>query len=109
MSEQPANEPDFSKGDGLLPAIAQDAETGEVLMLAYINEESYAETVDTGRAVYVSRSRGKLWPRGEQSGHKQHCPDLSVCRAAATVRCRRGRCWRRDEWRSSSRRAFAGR
>jgi phosphoribosyl-AMP cyclohydrolase len=63
--------PDFSKGDGLLPAIAQDAATGEVLMLAYMNAESYAETLATGRAVYFSRSRNKLWRKGEESGHVQ--------------------------------------
>jgi phosphoribosyl-AMP cyclohydrolase len=63
--------PDFAKGDGLLPAIAQDAETGEVLMLAYMNAESYAETLATGRAVYYSRSRQKLWRKGEESGHVQ--------------------------------------
>jgi phosphoribosyl-AMP cyclohydrolase len=63
--------PDFSKGDGLLPAIAQDANTGEVLMLAYMNPASYAETLSTGRAVYFSRSRNKLWRKGEESGHVQ--------------------------------------
>jgi phosphoribosyl-AMP cyclohydrolase len=63
--------PDFSKGDGLLPAIAQDAATGQVLMLAYMNAESYAETLATGRAVYFSRSRNKLWRKGEESGHVQ--------------------------------------
>jgi phosphoribosyl-AMP cyclohydrolase len=63
--------PDFSKGDGLLPAIAQDAATGEVLMLAYMNPESYAETLATGRAVYFSRSRNKLWRKGEESGNVQ--------------------------------------
>ena len=63
--------PDFSKGGGLLPAIAQDAETGEVLMLAYMNAESLAETLATGRAVYFSRSRNRLWRKGEQSGHVQ--------------------------------------
>lgn len=57
--------PDFSRGDGLLPAIAQDAETGEVLMLAYIGAESFAETLATGRVVYYSRSRKQLW-RGER-------------------------------------------
>jgi phosphoribosyl-AMP cyclohydrolase len=63
--------PDFSKGDGLVPAIAQDAATGEVLMLAYMNQESYDETVATGRAVYFSRSRNKLWRKGEESGNVQ--------------------------------------
>ena len=63
--------PDFSKGDGLLPAIAQDADDGEVLMMAYMNAESYAETLETGRAVYFSRSRSKLWRKGEESGNVQ--------------------------------------
>ena len=63
--------PDFAKGDGLLPAIAQDAETGEVLMMAYMNAEAYAETLATGRAVYFSRSRSRLWRKGEESGHVQ--------------------------------------
>lgn len=63
--------PNFEKGNGLLPAIAQDAETGDVLMMAYMNEEAYRETLHTGRAVYFSRSRGKLWRKGEESGHVQ--------------------------------------
>lgn len=72
MPVNPLQLPDFSRGDGgLLPAIAQDAETGEVLMLAWMNAESFAETVATGRAVYYSRSRGKLWHKGEESGHVQ--------------------------------------
>ena len=68
--------PDFEKGQGLLPAIAQDAETGEVLMLAYMNAESYAQTVKTGQAVYFSRSRGTLWRKGEQSGHVQQVESI---------------------------------
>jgi phosphoribosyl-AMP cyclohydrolase len=67
----PQNGPDFAKGDGLVPAIAQDAETGEILMMAYMNAESYAETLATGRAVYFSRSRNKLWRKGEESGNVQ--------------------------------------
>lgn len=63
--------PDFTKCDGLLPAIAQDVATGEVLMMAYMNPESYAETLETGRAVYFSRSRNKLWRKGEESGNVQ--------------------------------------
>jgi phosphoribosyl-AMP cyclohydrolase len=63
--------PDFSKGDGLLAAVAQDAATGEVLMVAWMNAEAYAETLRTGMAVYYSRSRGRLWRKGEQSGHVQ--------------------------------------
>ncbi|HTM53817.1 MAG TPA: phosphoribosyl-AMP cyclohydrolase [Pirellulales bacterium] len=72
MTSSDSASPDFSKGDGLLPAIAQDAATGEVLMLAYMNRESYDETLQTGRAVYFSRSRNKLWRKGEESGHVQH-------------------------------------
>jgi phosphoribosyl-AMP cyclohydrolase len=72
MSETPPTGPDFSRGDGLVPAIAQDAASGEVLMMAYMNAESYAETLATGRAVYYSRSRHKLWRKGEQSGNVQH-------------------------------------
>ena len=71
MTTSDSQAPDFSKGDGLLPAIAQDAATGEVLMLAYMNKESYDETVVTGRAVYFSRSRNKLWRKGEESGNVQ--------------------------------------
>ncbi len=71
-NDPPETGPDFSKADGLLPAIVQDAESGEVLMLAYMNAESYAETLATGRAVYYSRSRKKLWRKGEQSGNVQN-------------------------------------
>ena len=69
-------DPDFDKGNGLLPAIAQDAQTGEVLMMAYMDPESYAETVTTGRAVYFSRSRGTMWRKGEQSGHVQEVQSI---------------------------------
>ncbi len=71
MSESPSTEPRFPRDGGLLPAIAQDAATGDVLMLAYMNAESYAETLATGRAVYFSRSRNKLWRKGEESGNVQ--------------------------------------
>lgn len=67
----PTSLPDFSRGDGLLPAIAQDFATGEVLMMAYMNAESYAETLATGRAVYFSRGRQRLWRKGEESGNVQ--------------------------------------
>lgn len=62
--------PNFEKTP-LLPAIAQDADSGDVLMLAWMNAESYAETLATGRAVYFSRSRQKLWRKGEESGNVQ--------------------------------------
>jgi phosphoribosyl-AMP cyclohydrolase len=77
--------PDFSRNDGLLPAIAQDAKTGEVLMLAYMNAESFAETVRTGRAVYWSRSRGRLWRKGEESGHVQQVHGIRVDCDADTI------------------------
>lgn len=83
MSDSPSDGPapdgpDFGRGDGLLPAIAQDAETGEVLMLAYMNRESYEETLRTGHAVYYSRSRRKLWRKGEESGHVQQVKAIYV-------------------------------
>lgn len=68
MSEQPG--PDFSKAE-LLPAIAQDDETGDVLMMAWMNAEAWEETLKTGRVVYFSRSRQKLWRKGEESGNVQ--------------------------------------
>lgn len=64
-------EPNFAKGDGLVPAIVQDAETKEVLMMAYMNRESWEATLQTGKATYWSRSRQKLWLKGESSGHFQ--------------------------------------
>ncbi len=70
--------PDFSKGDGLLPAVAQDAVTSEVLMLAFMNAEAFAETLAGGRAVYYSRSRGRLWRKGEESGHYQEVQQVLV-------------------------------
>lgn len=57
--------------DGLIPAIAQDAQSGTILMMAWMNAEAVAETVRTGRAVYYSRSRQRLWRKGEESGHVQ--------------------------------------
>ena len=62
---------DFDKSGGLVPAIAQDADTGEVLMMAWMNREAFDETLRTGRAVYFSRSRNKLWRKGEESGNVQ--------------------------------------
>lgn len=65
-----ANGPDFSKTE-LIPAIAQDATTGDVLMLAYMNADAYEETLKTGRVCYYSRSRKSLWRKGEESGNVQ--------------------------------------
>jgi phosphoribosyl-ATP pyrophosphohydrolase/phosphoribosyl-AMP cyclohydrolase len=60
---------DFVKGDGLLPAIVQHAETGTVLMLGYMNRDALAATLARGKAVFFSRSKGRLWEKGETSGH----------------------------------------
>ncbi len=69
----------FSKSaDGLIPAIAQDWQTGEVLMLAYINEESWKHTLETGKATYWTRSRKKLWVKGESSGNVQLVKEILV-------------------------------
>ena len=64
--------------DGLVPAIAQDANTGKLLMLAWMNRESLAATAQEGRAVYWSRSRAKLWRKGEESGHVQVVKDIRL-------------------------------
>lgn len=78
--------PDFSKGtDGLLPAIAQDAANGRVLMMAWMNEEAWKETLATGNAVYYSRSRSKLWRKGETSGHQQKVTEIRVDCDADTI------------------------
>jgi phosphoribosyl-AMP cyclohydrolase len=69
---------DFAKSGGLVPAIAQDAATGEILMLAYMNQESFDETMRTGRACYFSRSRNKLWRKGEESGNVQDVVEIRI-------------------------------
>ena len=63
---------------GLIPAIAQDQATGKILMVAWMNQESLQETVGTGRAVYWSRSRQRLWRKGEESGHIQKLHDIQL-------------------------------
>ena len=68
----------FAKGGGLLPAIVQDYETGQVLMLAYINELAWKKTLETGKAHYWSRSRSKIWLKGESSGHVQNIREIYV-------------------------------
>jgi phosphoribosyl-AMP cyclohydrolase len=70
--------PDFSKHGGLIPVIVQDAGTGKVLMLAYMNELAWEKTLDTGMAHYWSRSRGRLWLKGEESGHTQLVKEVLV-------------------------------
>jgi phosphoribosyl-AMP cyclohydrolase len=76
---------DFDKAGGLVPAIAQDAETGAVLMLAWMNREAYEETVRTGRAVYFSRSRQRLWRKGEESGNVQEVREIYLDCDADTI------------------------
>lgn len=64
--------------DGLVPAIAQDATSGQVLMLAWMNRDALRATLDSGNAVYWSRSRGKLWRKGEESGHVQKVREIRL-------------------------------
>ncbi len=75
----------FEESEGLIPAIAQDAKSGEVLMLAYMNPESWRLTLETGVAHYWSRSREKLWKKGESSGNIQHVKEIRVDCDADTV------------------------
>lgn len=74
----PAKLLDFSKSGGLVTAIAQDAQSGEILMVAHMNEESFRRTVETGEAVYWSRSRKRLWHKGEESGNVQRLEALYI-------------------------------
>ena len=64
--------------DGLLPVIAQEAASGDVLMFAWMNREALARTAELGEAVYWSRSRGRLWHKGEESGHRQKVLDMRL-------------------------------
>jgi phosphoribosyl-AMP cyclohydrolase len=73
-------------GDGLIAAVAQDADSGRVLTVAWMNREALAETARRGEAVYWSRSRGRLWRKGEQSGHVQRVRELRLdCDADAVL------------------------
>lgn len=78
MAGAPPTIPDFSRPDGLITAVAQDAATGKVLMVAHMNRAAWEETLATGRAVYFSRSRGQLWRKGEQSGHVQYVRQVYI-------------------------------
>ena len=69
---------DFAKLDGLVPAIVQDAASGEVLMLGFMNEQAYRETRERGEVTFFSRTRNKLWRKGEQSGHVLRVRDVLV-------------------------------
>ena len=72
------DEIDFTKNDGLITGIAQDHSTGEILMVAFLNEESLRLTLETGSVVYWSRSRKKLWRKGEESGNVQKVKSLYI-------------------------------
>ena len=74
----PADLPNFPTPDTLVTAVVQDAATGVVLMLAHMNEAAWQQTISTGYAVYFSRSRGRLWKKGEQSGHVQRVREIYV-------------------------------
>jgi phosphoribosyl-AMP cyclohydrolase len=69
---------DFTKLDGLVPAVAQDWQTGEILMVAFMNKESWELTLKTGIMHYWSRSRSKLWKKGESSGNIQEVKELRI-------------------------------
>ena len=71
-------EPNFEKGGGLAPVVVQDWQTGEVLMLAYMNRESWLNTLQTGKATYWSRSTNALWMKGESSGNVQRVRDIFI-------------------------------
>lgn len=70
--------PDFAKGNGLLPAIVQEFATGEVLMLAYVNEQAWEKTLETKEAHFFSRSRNVIWHKGGTSGHVQKIREIRV-------------------------------
>jgi phosphoribosyl-AMP cyclohydrolase len=78
-------QPDFDKSGGLVPAIAQDADTGQVLMMAWMSREAWEETLRTRRAVYFSRSRNKLWRKGEESGNVQEVREVFIDCDADTI------------------------
>ncbi len=74
----PIDTVDFTKGAGLVPAIVQDADTGAVLMLAYMNREALEQTLARGRAVFFSRSKQRLWEKGETTGHSLDVVDVAL-------------------------------
>ena len=80
------NPPDFEKRGGLVTAIAQDHETGEILMVAYMNEAAFEKTLELGEVVYWSTSRNELWHKGESSGNTQILKELRIdCDADAVL------------------------
>ncbi len=79
------NGPNFATDDTLLPAIAQDFATGQVLMLAYMNRAAWEQTLASGKAVYYSRSRSRLWKKGEESGNLQQVREIYIDCDADTI------------------------
>lgn len=69
---------DFTKLDGLIPAVIQDATSGRVLMVGFMNQEAFRKTVESGYATFYSRSRNKLWLKGESSGHRLVVKEIST-------------------------------
>jgi phosphoribosyl-AMP cyclohydrolase len=78
VKEEDMTEPNFEKGNGLVPAVVQDYASGDVLMVAYMNRESWQKTLETGKAVFWSRSRKSLWLKGESSGHFQVVREVRI-------------------------------
>ena len=78
LRKGPMIEPNFNKTDGLIPAIVQDAQTKDILMLAYMNRASWEATLQSGKATFWSRSRQKLWLKGETSGHVQIVKEIYI-------------------------------
>ncbi len=76
---------DFSKLDGLIPAVIQDHQTGRVLMVGFMNDEAFRQTVESGFATFFSRSRNKLWLKGESSGHRLIVKEISTDCDADTI------------------------
>jgi len=76
---------DFAKGDGIIPVVTQDYESGRLLMVAYMNREAFDETVTTGHACYFSRSRNRLWRKGEESGNFQTVREIRLDCDADTI------------------------
>ena len=113
---------DFTKLGGLIPAVVQDASDGEVLMVGFMNEESFNKTVETGKVTFFSRSRNKLWAKGETSGHyllakeiRVDCDDDSLLIKAEALGpgvCHNGfrscfyRCFEDGSWKQSAERAY---
>jgi phosphoribosyl-AMP cyclohydrolase len=78
MESKATAEIDFDKGGGVVPVVAQDYTSGRLLMVAYMNREAFDETVRTGRACYFSRSRNRLWRKGEESGNHQTVREIRI-------------------------------